>query len=373
MYIRLFGSLQIEDGQRWVGPDDLGGRKPKQLLEILLNERGRVVSKDRIVDLLWPDELPQNAAATLDTYVSVLRRHLEPTIVRARDSRYLRRVHPGYLFDASEVEIDVDRFQTLIVEGQHARDEGDLERTDHAFATAIGFYRGAYLEDEPQATWTLGPRERLARTYRDLLVATAGIAAARGKFDEGLHLCEQAIAHDPTCEEAYRQAMLCSYALGRQHEALHIFQRCSRALTQALGTGPMPETEKLYRRILQDTPVQQLLPQALPSLRTRQTEHIDVPFLGRQPELTFLEDAWRTSEQGVLLVTVQGEAGIGKSRLVTEFLHKSELRCGRAKCTELERDLPFSGLAAALANLLTPLNAQDAERAKAYSCCTFCS
>jgi DNA-binding SARP family transcriptional activator len=56
MYIRLFGSLQIEDGQRWVGPDDLGGRKPKQLLEILLNERGRVVSKDRIVDLLWPDE-----------------------------------------------------------------------------------------------------------------------------------------------------------------------------------------------------------------------------------------------------------------------------------------------------------------------------
>src|SRR6266567_1190571 len=129
MYIRLFGSLQIEDGHRWVGPDDLGGRKPKQLLEILLNEWGRVVSKDRMVDLLWPDELPQNAAATLDTYVSVLRRHLEPTIVRARDSRYLRRVHPGYLFDASEVEIDVDRFQALIVEGQHARDEGDLERT----------------------------------------------------------------------------------------------------------------------------------------------------------------------------------------------------------------------------------------------------
>jgi len=152
MYIRLFGSLEIEDGFRRLGPDDLGGRKPKQLLEILLNERGHVVSKDRIVDLLWPDELPQNAAATLDTYVSVLRRHLEPTIVRARDSRYIRRVHPGYLFDASEVEIDVDRFQALIVAGQHARDEGDLERTDRAFATAIGFYRGAYLEDEPQAT-----------------------------------------------------------------------------------------------------------------------------------------------------------------------------------------------------------------------------
>ena len=104
MYIRLLGSLTIENGQRQLGPEDLGGRKPKQLLEILLNERGRAVSKERLIDLLWPDDLPQHAAATLDTYISVLRRHLEPTAVRARDSRYIRRVRPGYLFDASEVE-----------------------------------------------------------------------------------------------------------------------------------------------------------------------------------------------------------------------------------------------------------------------------
>jgi DNA-binding SARP family transcriptional activator len=365
MHIRLLGPLEIEDGQRRFGPTDLGGRKPKQLLEILLNERGRVVSKDRIVDLIWPDELPQNAAATLDTYISVLRRHLEPYTIRARDSHYIHRVHPGYLFDASDVEIDVDRFQALIVEGQHARDEGDLECSDRAFVSAIGFYRGAYLEDELQATWTLGPRERLERTYRDLLVATAGIATARGKFDEGLRLCEQAIAHDPTCEGAYRQAMLCSYALGRQHEAFRIFQRCSKALTEALGTGSMPKTDELYRRILQGAPVQQLLAEAFPTMRTMQAEHIDIPFLGRQPELTFLEYAWRTSEQGVLLIMVRGEAGIGKSRLVTEFLRHREPRCGHSKCTELERDLPFSGLAAALADLLTPLNAHDVERALA--------
>src|SRR5437763_14606197 len=77
MYIRLFGSLEIEDGQRWVGPDDLGGRKPKQVLEIVLNGRGRVVSKDGTFDLLCPEGSSQNAAATLSTYVSAPRRHLE--------------------------------------------------------------------------------------------------------------------------------------------------------------------------------------------------------------------------------------------------------------------------------------------------------
>ena len=163
MHIRLLGPLEIEDGPRRLGPADFSGRKPKQLLEILLTERGKVVSKDRFADLLWHDELPQDASATIDTYVSVLRRHLEPATTHARNSRYIRRIRPGYLFDTSETEVDVDRFQALMSEGQRARNEGDLEGADDAFAAAIDLYRGAYLEDEPQASWVLGPRERLKR------------------------------------------------------------------------------------------------------------------------------------------------------------------------------------------------------------------
>jgi len=372
MHIRLLGPLEIKDGPRRLGPADFSGRKPKQLLEILLTERGRVVSKDRIADLLWHDELPQDASATIDTYVSVLRRHLEPATLRARDSRYIRRVRPGYLFDASEVELDVDRFQALIAEGQRAHNHGDLEHAGCAFAAAIDLYRGTYLEDEPQAPWVLGPRERLKRAYIDLLVAAAEVSTARGDFNDGLRLCERAIEDDAICEEAFRWAMLCSYALGRQDEALRTFQRCSKALAQELGTSPMPETGTLHRHILQGVPVQQLLADALPSIRMLQTNRVDLPFLGRQAEMAMLEDAWRgtgvmnhASTQGVLLVMVEGEAGIGKSRLVTEFLRSTALRYGQAKCTELERDLPFSGLAAALASLLSSLSDSDTEQALA--------
>src|SRR6266849_1693979 len=267
MHIRLLGPLKIEDGPRRLGPTDFGGRKPKQLLEILLAERGWVVPKDRIADLLWQDELPQDASATIDTYVSVLRRHLEPVALHARDSRFVRRVSPGYLFDTSQVEVDVDRFQALMSEGQCARDDGDLERAGDAFAAAIDLYRGAYLEDEPQAPWTLGPRERLKRAYIDLLVAAAEVATARGNLNKGLRLCERAIEHDAMCEEAIRWAMLCCYALGRQDEALRAFQRCTKSLAQELGASPMPETEALHRRILQSVPVQQLLADVLPAVR----------------------------------------------------------------------------------------------------------
>ncbi|HEX6551524.1 MAG TPA: BTAD domain-containing putative transcriptional regulator [Ktedonobacteraceae bacterium] len=362
MHIRLLGTLEIEDGVRRLGPGDFGGRKPKQLLEILLTERGKVVSKDRIADLLWPEELPQDASATIDTYVSVLRRHLEPASLHARDSRYIRRIRPGYLFDTSQVEVDVDRFQALMSEGQRARNDGDLEHAGDAFAAAIDLYRGAYLEDEPQASWVLGPRERLKRAYIDLLVTAAEVATARGDFNKGLYLCERAMEHDGLSEEAHRWAMLCSYALGRQDEALRTFQLCTKRLTQELGTSCMPETEALHRRILQNVPVQQLLTDMLPSVSRLQADRLDLPFLGRRTDLAALEDAWRATEQGVLLVLVEGEAGIGKSRLVTEFVRRTALRCGQAKGTELERDLPFSGLAAALASLLSSLSKQDAER-----------
>jgi DNA-binding SARP family transcriptional activator len=365
MHIRLLGPLEIENGPRQLGPADFGGRKPKQLLEILLTERGRVLSKDRIADLLWPDEMPENASATIDTYISVLRRHLEPTTLHARDSRYIRRIRPGYLFDPSEVEVDVDSFQALMSEGQRARHDGDLERAGDAFAAAIDLYRGSYLEDEPQAAWAHGPRERLKRAYIDLLVAAAELAVAQGNFNQGSRLCERAIEHDAICEEVYRWAMLCSYALGRQDEALRTFQRCTKMLAQELGASPMPETEALQRRILQSVPVQQLLADVLPAGRMGRADRLDLPFLGRQTELAALEDAWRATAQGVLLVMVEGDAGIGKSRLVTELLRRTALRCGQAKGTELERDLPFSGLATALASLLSSLSKQDAERALA--------
>ena len=65
MVIRLFGVLAIEDGTRTLGPRDLGGARPKQVLEILLAARGHRVPTDRLAELLWGEELPQNAAGSL--------------------------------------------------------------------------------------------------------------------------------------------------------------------------------------------------------------------------------------------------------------------------------------------------------------------
>src|SRR5262245_45797860 len=83
--IRLFGTLEIEDGGRVLGPRDLGGTRPKQVLELLLAARGHLVAVDRLAELLWGEDLPQNAANALQTFVSVLRRNLSADRARARE------------------------------------------------------------------------------------------------------------------------------------------------------------------------------------------------------------------------------------------------------------------------------------------------
>ena len=85
LVIRLFGALEIEDGGRRLGPGDLGGGRPKQVLEILLAARGHRVPTDRLAELIWGEERPKDAAASIQTFVSVLRRHLVHDRERARE------------------------------------------------------------------------------------------------------------------------------------------------------------------------------------------------------------------------------------------------------------------------------------------------
>ncbi len=366
MRISLLGPLEIQEGSRRLGPADFGGLKPKQLLEILLTERGHVVTRDKITDLLWGEDLPRDAAATIETYISMLRRRLEPEARHARECRHLLTERPGYRFDASGAEVDADRFNALIEEGRRARAGGDMERAGATYAAAIALYRDDYLVDEPDARWAVESREGLKRAFADLLAAAAEVSIAQGRFDAALRLAKQATEVDPAREESARMSMLAAYALGQQEEALRVYERLKGALTRELGVGPTQAMRELHTLILRGTPAQQLLSEVAPAASARYGAPEEVPFLGRQPEIAALEQSWHdTVEAGAILVLVEGEPGIGKSRLISEFLRREDFRCGWVKCSELERDLPFSALTTSLADLFRSVTATELNAALA--------
>src|SRR6266581_7028651 len=206
--VRLFGPLAIEDGARALGPRDLGGTRPKQVLEILLAARGHRVSTDRLADLLWREELPQNAAGSLQTFVSVLRRRLA---LGRKLARELVVTEPeAYRFATDLVELDLDRFDQLLE--RSAREPTHVAR--RSLERALALVRGDVLEDEPYALWA----QELRGTYRGRMLGAhleaADAALAELDYTEALAHAEAAAALDGFSERAQRTAMLALYALG---------------------------------------------------------------------------------------------------------------------------------------------------------------
>jgi pimeloyl-ACP methyl ester carboxylesterase/DNA-binding SARP family transcriptional activator len=244
MAIRMFGPLRVEVGDQVLGPRDFGGVKPKQLLEILLLERGRIVPKDRIADQLWDEHLPQRITATIETYVSLLRRRLDAGSGPHR-SRIITE-HGGYRLPTDDLQVDIDRFDGLIRQAARV----DLGERRSLLVRAVAYCDEDLLGDEPYAKWTQAPREH----YRAVLVhALLDLAESHLQLDDhqaALAAVERVLTYEPTSERAYRVGMMAHHALGSRDEALRMHTRCRFALSDTLGIDPTPQIAQLHVAIL---------------------------------------------------------------------------------------------------------------------------
>jgi DNA-binding SARP family transcriptional activator len=353
--IRFFGPLSVEVGGRALGPRDLGGTRPKQVLEILLAARGHRVPTDRIADHLWGHAPPENAAGSIQTFVSVLRRHLTSDKELAR--RLVVTEIEAYRFATSLIALDLDRFDEL--RDRSRREPAHLAR--RSLEEALALVRGEVLEDEPYAAWA----QELRGVYQGRVLGAhldaADAALAEVDYAEALVRAEAGVLLDRFSERAHRTQMLALYALGRQHEALESYRRFRRRLDEELGLQPSAETRALEAAILRQEDVRWLLPRPI-GLAPAEAGTVSLRLLGRTKELDMLERAVRQALEGSFaLLRIEGEAGLGKTRLLDELPTRlAGVRIGRASASDLERHLPYVPLAGALRDALGGSELTDA-------------
>jgi DNA-binding SARP family transcriptional activator len=354
--IRIFGALEILDGERVLGPRDLGGARPKQLLEILLAARGHLVPVDRIADLIWDDRPPENIAASIQTFVSVLRRRLVADRARAR--HLVVTEAEAYRFATDAVELDLDCFDELV-----ERSAGEPTRiARQSLERALALVRGEVLEDEPYALWAQDLRGSYQGRVLGARLDATDAALAELDFAAALPQVEAAVALDRFSERAQRTQLLTLYALGRTHEALARYRNYRSRLDEELGLEPSVETRALEAAVIRQEDVCSLLPRRIEGARTVADIH-PARFVGRRDELdTLMEAVGRGVDERVMLIQIEGTTGVGKTRLLDE-LHAGldGARIGRATCSRLERNLPYVPLAAALREALADVSL-DAER-----------
>ncbi len=350
--IRLFGSIAVVHAGRTLGARDFGGSRPKQILEILLAARGSPVPIDRLAELLWGERAPDNFAASIQTFISTLRRHLCADQSCARELVVTER--GAYRFAVERAIIDIDRFDELLARAGRAATDAARRSLSDALALAPA----EVLEDEPYADWA----QELRGTYRSRVIGAnleaADAALIARDFRASLSHAQAATRMDRFSERAHRTEMLALYAMGRDHEALEAYRRLRCLLVGELGLEPNAESRTLEAAVLRQDEVSSLLPRPSREMQLRSAGHPWLLFLGRRAELAALAETLDSALAGEFaLVLVEGEAGIGKSRLLDEFASTLDgVRVGRARCSALEQHLAHVPLAAVLREVLEGLD-----------------
>ncbi|ARF52942.1 AfsR/SARP family transcriptional regulator [Streptomyces gilvosporeus] len=319
--IRVLGSFAAEVGG---APVPLGGPRQRGVLALLVAARGQVVPVDRMVEDLWRGEPPSRALASLQAYVSNLRRLLEPGRPPRTPARLLVSASPGYALRLPPGAVDAWRFQELIDEARTPADPRDARAR---LEEALALWRGpafAEVADEPWAAPETARLNELRLVARELHIAAGlrlGDPAAVVPEAEGL------TRDAPLREEGWRLHALALWSSGRQADALAALRRARATFADELGLDPGPDLVALEEAILtQRTDVLRAAvprPSADPP-RPRATapppSHNGpgaTPFVGREGELAALvAAAGEAAADGARVALVTGEAGLGKSTLL---------------------------------------------------------
>jgi DNA-binding SARP family transcriptional activator len=243
--ISLFGGTTVTAGDTVVHGPQLGGVKPRKLLEALALTPGQAVSKELLADRIWGEKAPRSYLATLESYVCVLRRSIGAPGGRAS---WLATTPGGYLLDAGQVRVDlVEVHQALRL--VHAADAADAVRVvDAALALDV---RGL-LADSADEAWADVVRREFTSALVAACVVAAGRCLDRHEPQVADRLAREALRRDPFAEPAVQVLLRALTDLGRRSEAIRVFRDFRRLLVDELGIEPDHATTAAYLEALRD-------------------------------------------------------------------------------------------------------------------------
>jgi DNA-binding SARP family transcriptional activator len=319
LQVRLLGGFGIERSGPAGAVSSWQRRSAKTLTKLLAAHPRHALHREQILDILWPGIDTESALNSFGKAVHAARHAFEPDLPRRHSSTYLRLEDSMLALDMEHVAIDADQFE------QVARDA--LRRRDvPVFESALAVYSGELLPEDRYADWCAERRNVLAELHVRVLLAFADELERRGAYNESADHLRQVLQKDQTREEVHRRLMRLYADMGTPDQAVRQFHRCESALRRELDLAPQHETVLLYHDILASrTP-----PHTTDRIEVRgradgpgaplaETAQ-DKPFIGREPVIRYLcQQLTRRDDRGAGMILINGEAGVGKTRLLEEF------------------------------------------------------
>jgi len=334
----LLGPLQVtrQGSASNAGVDavvDVGPRKQRAVLAALLLARGRVVSVDRLIDAVWGDDVPGSATASLQAYVSNLRRAL-----REGDSASpIVRQAPGYYLATGPDDVDLTVFAAAAGGAGAAVAAGRWDDALAAADTAIALWHGRFLEDLSDEPWVQQEAAHAEDMRRECIDNRITALLALGRVSAALTAAAQLSAEDALSDRACWLHVLALHRSGRTPDALDAYTRHAQVLDEELGLQPGAALRELQTAVLREAPELAAWPRQpewsgaaevptptvstvhAASYGTAQAVPPRAEIVGRDRELAVMTSLLDDVQAGATRwLVLSGPPGIGKTRLAEE-------------------------------------------------------
>ncbi len=309
--IRLLGPLEVVAGDRPVVVDT---RKALAIVALVAAE-GRPFARDELAVMFWPDADDASARGALRRTLSSLRTAIGPV---------------GLVIDRSQVALDPATSKVDLIDFERMAASDDPTDLEAAAALARGpFMAGFALRDSPDFDdWQAACAVRVERQVGDVLDRLSAVRSEGGDASGAIDIARRRVALDPLDEPGQRRVMELLARSGDRSGAIRQYRALVALFDRELGVAPLRETTDLYEAIRED----RILPSALAddpdapsgSLTTGVARNASVtldaspraiPLVGRERESGAIDSSWRAASPDGRIVLIEGEAGIGKTRL----------------------------------------------------------
>jgi DNA-binding SARP family transcriptional activator len=320
LQVSLLGEFCLRYGETAVSA--LDARSQSLLAYLILNRKTH--TRQHLAFQFWADSTESQARTNLRKTIHKLRQNLPHSEQFLHINRQTIQWQPEASFS-----LDVDEFERSL---ETTGSQSSISNLQNSISLYIGDLLPGHYDD-----WILAARERLRQQYLACLEQLVDLLEAERQYQSAIRYARRLLREDPLHEAAYRRLMRL-YALdGNVAGALRIYHTCNTILQRELGVHPSPATQETYERLLKkEAPSTVSLPER-------------VPLVARESAWNKLQTIWRqTIHQKRQIVLINGEAGIGKTRLAEELLDWADrqgLTTVTSACYAAEGRLPYAPVA----------------------------
>lgn len=248
--VHLFGGLEVLAGERPVVERDWRKRKARLLFSRLVIERGRELSRDVILEALWPEMPESNARNNFYVVWSTMKSALTSPEERDAGCPYIESTRGRCRIVRDAVRSDIDQFEELDARARKAESEGNLDDAINALQELMTVYRGDLLPGDIYDDWFAEAREEYRRRFLGAMLLGANLLLEADDPLEALIFIRRAMQVDRYREDLYQMALRCHVAAGQRSAAIETYIKCKTELAEMYGLDPCDETMRIYDEVL---------------------------------------------------------------------------------------------------------------------------